>query len=89
MSRFPPSTTKQWIKTLKRLGFRERRVGRGKHVNKFKHPTRHTKDSRLQRDFIIIPHKMYPVLSGHLVKGLLLFGFTIEEIELASKGKTR
>ena len=52
---------KEWIRALNKLGFEERRVGRGKHVNKFTHPIRYTQDSRIQRDFIIIPHK---VLSG-------------------------
>jgi len=73
-------------KNSQKLGFEERRVGRGKHVNKFTHPTRHTSDNRIQRDFIIIPHKIFPVLSTHIVKGLVLFGFSIKEIEAASKG---
>lgn len=68
-------------------GFEERRVGRGKHVNKYTHPTRHTTDNRIQRDFIIIPHKIFPVLSTHIVKGLVLFGFSVEEIEAAAKGQ--
>ena len=86
MSHFPPTTVKEWIQTLKRLGFKERRVGRGKHVYKFTHPVRHTSDSRIQRDFIIIPHNVYPVLSTHIVKGLVLFGFSVEEIEQAARG---
>lgn len=83
---FPPSNQKEWIKTLKRLGFeRVRRTGRGKHAFKFKHPTRKTKDFRIQPDFIIIPHKIYPTLSQDIVKEVTFFGFTVEEIEKTCK----
>lgn len=85
MAHYPPNNAKEWVKALKKLGFEERRVGRGKHANKFTHPTKHTQDSRIQRDFIIIPHKVYPVLSTHIVKGLTLFGFSLEEIREACR----
>lgn len=87
MSHFPPTNVREWIKTLERLGFTERRVGKGKHVNKFTHPTKHTLDNRIQRDFIIVPHKIFPVLSTHIVKGHMLFGFSVEEIEAVAKGQ--
>lgn len=85
MAHYPPANVKEWIRALNKLGFEERRVGRGKHVNKFTHPIRYTQDSRIQRDFIIIPHKVYPVLSTHIVKGLMLFGFSLDEIRKACR----
>ena len=82
---FPPNNQKEWVKLLKRLGFEERRVGRGKHAFKFSHPTRKTKDYRIQPDFIIVPHIIYPAMSAHMVKELIFFGFSLEEIKEASR----
>ncbi|MBU0619369.1 hypothetical protein KKD62_03990 [Patescibacteria group bacterium] len=80
---YPPANTKEWVKVLKRLGFEERRVGKGKHAYKFTHPKRKTSDYRIQRNFIIIPHKIYPVLSKRIVAEITFFGFTTREIEKA------
>jgi predicted RNA binding protein YcfA (HicA-like mRNA interferase family) len=41
---FPPNNQKEWVKLLKKLGFEERRVGKGKHAFKFCHPRRKTKE---------------------------------------------
>jgi predicted RNA binding protein YcfA (HicA-like mRNA interferase family) len=78
---YPPNNYKEWVKALKKLGFEERRVGKGKHAYKFKHPTKKTKDYRIQRNFIIIPHKIYPTLSKGIVKQVMFFGFSLEEIK--------
>lgn len=84
MGHFPPDRRKEWIKALEKLGFYEVfRIGKGKHAHKFKHPTKKTKDYRIQRNFIIIPHKIYPTLSRQIVKQLTFFGFSVEEIEKA------
>ncbi len=78
---FPPENYKEWIKVLYKLGFEEKRVGRGKHAYKFTHPSRKTQDFRIQRNFIIIPHKIYPTLSKTIVKQVMFFGFTLDEIK--------
>jgi predicted RNA binding protein YcfA (HicA-like mRNA interferase family) len=82
---YPPRNEKEWIKALRRLGFEERRVGKGKHAHKFTHQFRHTKDHIIQPDFIIIPHRIYPVISSHIVKELTFFGFSLEEIRTACR----
>jgi len=84
MSHFPPINEKEWIALLKKLGFEERRVGRGKHAHKFSHPTKHTKDYRIQPDFIIVPSKIYNSLSAKMIKEVIMFGFTLDEIQQAS-----
>lgn len=70
---------------MNKLGFVERRVGRGKHAHKFVHRDRKTKDYKIQRNFIIIPHKIYPTLSAQIVKQVLMFGITLEEIKQACR----
>ena len=70
-------------RVLRRLGFEERRVGRGKHAHKFSHSTRKTKDYRIQRNFIIIPHRIYPTISRAIVKQVMFFGFELEEVKEA------
>lgn len=82
---YPPRDYKEWIRLLEKLGWENRRVGKGKHAYKYSHPTRKTKDFRIQRNFIIIPKKVYPVLSNRLVKELTFFGYTIEEIQEACR----
>lgn len=79
---FPPNNAKEWKKVLKKLGFYEvRRVGKGKHAHKFKHPNKKPKDFRIQPNFIIIPHKIYPTLSANIVKEVVFFGFDIKKVE--------
>jgi len=79
---FPPNNSKEWKRTLKKLGFYEvERIGIGGHAHKFKHPTRKTKDYRIQPNFIIIPHRIYPTLSAAIVKEIMFFGFSLEEIK--------
>lgn len=80
---FPPNNDKEWIRALRKLGFTENRVGRGKHAHKFTHPKRKTKDYRVQPNFIIIPHRIYPNLSAGIVKELHFFGFSLKEIKSA------
>lgn len=82
MGSYPPQKVQHWIRVLKKLGFEEvHRVGQGKHANKFAHPTKHTKDYKTQRNFIIIPHKIYPQMSDAIVKELSYFGITEEDIK--------
>jgi hypothetical protein len=86
MSHFPPESCKEWRKILKKLNFYEvKRIGLGKHAHKFKHTTRTTSDYRVQPDFIIIPHKVYPALSAKIVKEVMFFGFSLDEIKIVSK----
>jgi hypothetical protein len=82
---YPPKNYKEWLRTMKRLGWIDNRVGKGKHAYKFSHPTRKTKDWRIQRNFIIIPHKIYPVISKRIVQQLTFFNYTLEEIKEACK----
>lgn len=81
MGSFPPDKSKHWKRVLRKLGFREMRVGKGKHAHKFSHPTRKTKDYRIQPNFIIIPSTMHKQLSAGIVKQVMMFGFSLEEIE--------
>lgn len=83
MAHFPPTKEKEWKALLKKLGFVDTRVGAGKHAHKYCHPNRHTKDYRIQPDFIIVPSKIYPSLSSKMVKEIMMFGFTLEEIREA------
>jgi len=86
MGHFPPNNTKEWKKSLRKLGFFEvSRIGIGKHAHKFKHVSRKTSDYRIQRNFIIIPHKIYRTLSAKIVKEVMFFGFTLEEVKKACK----
>lgn len=82
MGQFPPQKEQHWIRILKKLGFLEvLRVGKGKHAHKFSHPQRITKDHTKQPNFIIIPHKIYPILAKEIVKELMYFGFTEDDIK--------
>ena len=83
MSHYPSKNEREWISLVKKLGFVDERVGGGKHAHKFTHPTRHTRDFRVQSDFIIVPSKIYPSLSAKMVKELAFFGFSVKEIENA------
>ena len=83
MSHFPPISQREWIAILKKLGFVDKRVGGGKHAHKYSHPSRHTLDFRVQPDFIVVPSKIYPSLSAKMVKEVIMFGFTLEEIKSA------
>ncbi len=82
---FPPNNAKEWKRALRKLGFEERRVGKGKHAHKFSHTTRKTKDYRIQRNFIIIPHRIYPTISKTIVKQVMFFGFELKEVKEACK----
>ena len=81
MGQFPPLKEKHWIRVLKKLGFQEvHRIGKGKHAHKFAHPFRRSSDYQKQPNFIIIPHKMYPLLAKEIIKEIGFFGFTENEI---------
>lgn len=70
---------------MTKLGFVDERVGGGKHAHKYTHSSRHSRDYRIQPDFIIVPSKIYPSLSSKMIKELSFFGFTIEEIEKGAR----
>jgi len=53
-------------------------------VKLLKRLERKTKDYRIQPDFIIVPHVIYPAISAHIVKKLIFFGFSLEEVKAAS-----
>jgi len=67
---------------LTKLGFLEaKRIGIGGHAHKFKHPTRETSDPKYKS--ITIPSKIHKDLSKQMVKEVMKFGFTKEEIKNA------
>lgn len=81
MSHYPPNNSKEWIRLLLKLGFVEKnRIGIGGHAHKFIHPDRHPPRNSQQPDFIIIPHKIYNILSKEIIKEIKAFGFTEEDI---------
>lgn len=84
MGHYPPKNQQEWKKLVKKLGFVDKRVGGGKHAHKYTHPTRHSKDYRIQPDFIIVPTKIYPSLSAKMIKELIFFDYSIDEIEKAA-----
>jgi len=83
MGHYPPDKAKDLEKCLKKLGFEEnRRVGKGKHVATYSHPTK--KPSNTQRPFITIPHKIdNPDFGKAIVKQIMAFGFKENEVKFA------
>jgi hypothetical protein len=61
-------------------------TGRGKHPEKYFHPTRHNTQQG-DRPFILITHEYFDAKGQSLMKKLLNWGFTKEELELACQGK--
>lgn len=82
-SHYPPDKMKDLEKCLVRLGFTEnRRVGKGKHVATYGHPTKDPDNS--QRPYITIPHKIDdPNFAKAIVKQIMAFGFSEDEVMIA------
>jgi predicted RNA binding protein YcfA (HicA-like mRNA interferase family) len=86
---YPPTKSKELEKCLTRLGFvKNRRVGKGKHVATYTHPTKNP--SNAQRPYITIPHKIdNPNFAKAIVKQIMAFEFTEEEVMIACGKKIR
>lgn len=70
---------------LKYLGFQKKHgVGRGKHPEKYIHPTRRNK-SLDDKPFILITHEYFEEKAKRLMKKLENWGFTKEELQEATK----
>lgn len=87
---YPPDKPKDLEKCLIRLGFeKNRRVGIGKHVATYGHPTKKPANSP-QRPFITIPSKIDdPNFAKSIVKQIMAFGFTENEVKSACGKKTK
>jgi len=88
VAHYPPNKPKELAKCLKKLGFEKKhRVGIGKHVATYSHPTRSPKTS--QRPFITLPsHIDDPDFAKEIVKQIRAFGFTENEVKAACGKKS-
>ncbi|MDR0979575.1 MAG: hypothetical protein LBM12_00205 [Candidatus Nomurabacteria bacterium] len=78
-----PQNNAECIKLLRRLGFQKRiGIGRGKHPEKYTHPTRRNQNSN-DRPFIIISHEYFDEKGKKMMKKLENWGFTKEELQEA------
>ena len=89
MGHYPPTKARELEKCLDKLGFIEnRRVGTGKHVATYSHPSKSPDNS--QRPYITIPHKIDdPNFGKALVKQIMAFGFSENEVMAACDKKIK
>ena len=76
-----PRNNAECIKLLEELGFKKKRgVGRGKHPEKYIHPTRQNLNPN-DKPFVLISHEYFDEKSKRLIKKLENWGFSKEEIQ--------
>jgi hypothetical protein len=69
------------------LGFEKKRgIGRGKHPEKYLHPTRQNLVEG-DKPFILVTHEYFDANGQRLMKRLQHWGFTKNELELACQGQ--
>ena len=80
-----PQNNMECVRLLKHLGFEKKRgIGRGKHPEKYIHPTRRNQNSN-DRPFIIISHEYFDAKGKRTMKKLENWGFSKEELQEAMK----
>lgn len=80
-----PKTRKECMCLLEMLGFEQaRRVGKGGHQYKYKHPWRKM-DCQHEKPFVIVPYKFFNLLGEKVCKKLICYGFSWKEIKEACK----
>jgi hypothetical protein len=84
--RIYPHSNAECEALLTTLGFRRKiGIGRGKHPIKYEHPTRLHIGSG-DKPFVLITHNFFEQIGKRLMKKLLNWGFTQDEIEQACRG---
>jgi len=75
-----PHSNDECIKLLKELGFKKKLgTGRGKHPEKYIHPTKRNQNLN-DKPFVLISHEYFDEKGKRLVKKLINWGFTKEEV---------
>ena len=83
---YPRSNT-ACVALLELLGFKKKRgIGRGKHPEKYVHPTRQNLVEG-DKPFVLITHEFFDANGQRLMKKLQNWGWTKEELELACQGQ--
>lgn len=78
-----PHSNEECVALLLALGFRKKKgIGRSKHPEKYTHKTRRNQNLN-DKPFILITHQYYDANGQRLMKKLLNWGFTKDEIEEA------
>lgn len=78
-----PHSNLECVRLLENLGFRKKfGTGRGKHPEKYMHPTRRNQNLN-DKPFVLISHEYFEQKGKLLVSKLEKWGFTIEEINEA------
>lgn len=78
-----PRSNAEIVALLKKLGFKKRLgIGRGKHPQKWTHPTRKNKNLN-DKPFILVTHEYFDANGQRLMKKLQNWGFSKEELEKA------
>jgi|GEM_PF-1446986 len=81
-----PHSNVECVALLLALGFKKKRgIGRSKHPQKYVHPTRRNQNLE-DKPFILITHQYFDANGQRLMKKLLNWGFTKEELEQCCKG---
>jgi hypothetical protein len=76
-----PRSNEQCVRLLKALGFKKKfTIGRGKHPEKYHHPTRKNQDLS-DKPFVLVTHEYFDAKGKRLMKKLRNWGFTKEELE--------
>ncbi len=82
-----PRNTAECVSLLIALGFAKKEgIGKGKHPEKYFHPTRNNTVPG-DKPFIIIPHDYFDVLGMKIMKKLQNWDYTKEEIEATLRGE--
>ena len=76
-----PGNQRELMLFLEKLGFRQKkRIGKGRHQYKYFHPERvFMCDDR--KNFIIVPHYIYKQMVLKIIKRLVCWGFSEEELK--------
>ena len=81
-----PRSAADCVRLLLTLGFvKKDGIGRGKHPEKYQHPTRKNIVEG-DRPFIIIPHEYFDQLGMKVMKKAQNWGFSKDEVEAALNG---
>lgn len=76
-----PHSNDECIKLLLALGFKKKLgTGRGKHPEKYIHPTKRNENPN-DRPFVLISHDFFDEKGKRLVSKLIKWGFTRAEID--------
>lgn len=82
-----PRSNAACINLLLLLGFKKKRgIGRGKHPEKYYHPTRQNNQPG-DKPFVIVTHEYFDANGQRLMKKLQNWGYTKVELELACQGQ--